>query len=217
MATEIAHDVMARLRAHQITTIDEIHAANGEPHPSIVEKEAPRLSPLAIEFIQKSPYFLVGTSDAAGNCDVSPKGDEPGFVRVLDDSTLAIPDRLGNRRADGHRNILENGHVGLIFIVPAVDETLRVNGRAFLTRDPELLETMANRGKAPHLATIIEIDQVFMHCARSILRAGLWKPEMWPDPDTIPTMHAISCELKDMPLPDESGGKRQEEYRERLY
>jgi len=217
MATEIAHDVMARLRAHQITTIDEIHAANGEPHPSIVEKEAPRLSPLAIEFIQKSPYFLVGTSDAAGNCDVSPKGDEPGFVRVLDDSTLAIPDRLGNRRADGHRNILENGHVGLIFIVPAVDETLRVNGRAFLTRDPELLETMANRGKAPHLATIIEIDQVFMHCARSILRAGLWKPEMWPDPDTIPTMHAISCELKDMPLPDESAGKRQEEYRERLY
>ncbi len=217
MATEIAPDLMSRLRAHQITTVDEVEAANGVPHPSIMEKEAPRLSPLAIEFIQKSPFFLVATSDAAGNCDVSPKGDEPGFVLVLDDLTLAIPDRLGNRRADGHRNILSNGHVGLIFIIPAVDETLRVNGSAFLTRDPELLARMSVRGKAPNLATIVEIDQVFMHCARSILRAGLWKPAMWPDPDTVPTLHAISCELKDMPVPDESEGKRNESYREYLY
>jgi PPOX class probable FMN-dependent enzyme len=217
MAIDIAEDLVSRLRAHQVTTIDEIHAANGEPSQSIMEKEAPRLSPLAIEFIAKSPYLLIGTADADGNCDVSPKGDEPGFVQVLNDTTLAIPDRLGNRRADGHRNLLENGHVGLIFIVPAVDETLRVNGRAFLTRDPDLLASMAQRGKAPNVATIVEIDQVFMHCARSILRAGLWKPGTWPDPDTVPTLHAISCELKDMPLPDESEGKRNEAYRNVLY
>ena len=217
MATEIAHDVMARLRAHQITTIDEIHAANGEPHPSIVEKEAPRLSPLAIEFIQKSPVLPRRRPRCRRKLRRLSQGRRAGIRAGTRRQHPGDSRPLGNRRADGHRNILENGHVGLIFIIPAVDETLRVNGRAFLTRDPELLGTMANRGKAPNLATIVEIDQVFMHCARSILRAGLWKPEMWPDPDTIPTMHAISCELKDMPLPDESGGKRQEEYRERLY
>ena len=216
MAIDVANDLMARLRAHQVTSVDEVHEQNGAPHPAIMEKEAPHLTPLAIEFIQKAPFFLVATADAEGNCDVSPKGDDPGIVKVIDPQTLAIPDRLGNRRADGHRNILDNGHVGLLFIVPNVDETLRVNGRAFLTTEPELLATMAYRGKAPKLATVVEIDQVFMHCARSFLRSGLWKPETWPDPENVPTLAAISCELKDLPPPDESAGKRQEEYRTRL-
>ena len=112
--------------------------------------------------------------------------------------------------------MIENPHVGLVFIVRG-RQTLRVNGRAFITDDPELLESMAINGRAPVLATVVEIDEVFMHCARSILRAGLWKPEMWPDPDTVPTLAAIMAEQKDLPAPDESQGKRNEEYRSRLY
>jgi uncharacterized protein len=118
---------------------------------------------------------------------------------------------------DGHRNVLENPHIGLIFIIPNVDETVRVNGRAFLTADPELLQSMAIGGKAPKLGIVVEIDEVYMHCARAFLRSGMWKPESWPDPDTIPTLHAIMCEQKDLPLPDETQGKRNEEYRKTLY
>jgi PPOX class probable FMN-dependent enzyme len=214
MQTELS--TRDRLRAHQVTTLDELYAINGEPSTSIMEKDTPYLTPLIEQFIAASPFFFIATADADGNCDVSPKGDTPGVVRVLDPRTLAIPDRLGNKRVDGHRNLLENPHVGLIFIIPDVDETVRVNGRAFITRDPELLASMATNGRAPKLATIVEIDEAYMHCARCFLRSGLWKPETWPDPDTIPTLQAIGCEQKSLPPPDESAGKRNEEYRTRL-
>jgi predicted pyridoxine 5'-phosphate oxidase superfamily flavin-nucleotide-binding protein len=118
---------------------------------------------------------------------------------------------------DGHRNLLTNPHIGLIFIIPGVEETLRINGRGFITTDPELLETMAVQGKAPKLATVIEIYQAFMHCARAFLRSGLWQPEKWPDPDSIPSLAAIMNEQKNLPPPDESQGKRREEYRKILY
>jgi PPOX class probable FMN-dependent enzyme len=208
--------ILDRLRAHQVTTLEDLYAINGEPSRSILEKDTPYLTPLLEQFIAASPFFFIATADADGNCDVSPKGDVPGIVKVLDARTLAIPDRLGNKRIDGHRNVIENPHVGLIFVVPNVDETVRVNGRAFITREPELLASMAINGRAPKLATIVEIDEVYMHCARCFLRSGLWKPETWPDPDTIPTLQAIACEQKDLPPPDESAGKRNEEYRTRL-
>ncbi len=217
MATQVKDDPMTRLRAHQVSTIEDLYAVNGDPSKAILEKHTTYLTPLVEDFIARSPFFLIATADAEGNCDVSPKGDTPGVVRVLDQRTIAIPDRLGNRRVDGHRNVLENGHVGLIFMIPSVDETLRINGRCFITTDPDLLGTMAIQGKAPKLAMVVEIDEVYMHCARSFLRSGLWKPETWPEADTIPTMHAISCELKGLPPPDESVGKRQEEYRSRLF
>ena len=118
---------------------------------------------------------------------------------------------------DGHRNIIENPHIGLIFIIPNVDETVRVNGRAFITDDAELLASLDFQGKSPKLATVVEIDEVYMHCARAFLRSKLWNPETWPDPDTIPTLGAIMCEQKELPAPDESAGKRQEEYRKVLY
>ncbi len=223
MATEaptragVATGAIARLRQHEITSVEQLHAINGEPNRMIVEKHSTYLTPLIEAFIDASPFFLVATSDGDGNCDVSPKGDPAGVVRVLDERTLAIPDRPGNRRIDGHRNILENPHIGLIFIIPNVDETLRVNGRAFVTADPDLLESMAVKGRAPKLATVVEIDEVYMHCARAFLRSGLWKPDSWPDPDTIPTLAAIMAEQKNLAPPDESQGKRQEEYRSRLY
>lgn len=209
--------LVERLRERQIATESDLRDIVGEPSKLIREKQTSHLTPLIEQFIAASPYFFVATADADGNCDVSPKGDPSGAIRVLDARTIAFPDRPGNRRIDGHLNVIENPHVGLIFIVPGVDETLRVNGRAFITDDPELLESMAINGRAPVLATVVEIDEVFMHCARSILRAGLWKPEMWPDPDTVPTLAAIMAEQKDLPAPDESQGKRNEEYRSRLY
>jgi hypothetical protein len=208
---------MDRLRAHRVTTVDELHAISGEPSPAILEKHTSYLTPLLERFITTAPFFLIATADAEGNCDVSPKGDPAGCVRVLDARTLAIPDRLGNRRVDGHRNVIANPHVGLIFIIPNVDETVRVNGRAFIAADPELLASLAVQGRTPKLATIVEIDEVYMHCARAFLRSGLWKPETWPDPDTVPTLGAIMCEQKDLPPPDESRGKRQEAYRQVLY
>ncbi len=217
MVTEVQDDLLTRLRTHEVTGVEELYAVNGVPRQEILDKHTSYLTPLIEEFIARSPFFLVATADAAGNCDVSPKGDTPGVVKVLDERTIAIPDRLGNRRIDGHRNILENGHVGLIFMIPNVDETLRVNGRCFLTTDPDLLETMALQGRAPKLAIVVEIDEVYMHCARSFLRSGLWKPETWPDADAVPSMAAIMSEQKDLPLPDESLGKRQEEYRTRLF
>jgi PPOX class probable FMN-dependent enzyme len=216
-STATGDDLIARLRAHQVTTLAELHAINGDPHPSILQKHTSYLTPLLEAFITAAPFFLIATADAEGNCDVSPKGDQPGIVKILDRRTIVIPDRLGNRRIDGHRNIIANPHIGLIFIIPAVDETVRLNGRAFITAEPDLLASMTIQGKTPKLATIVEIDEVYMHCARAFLRSGLWQPDAWPDPDTIPTLGAIMCEQKDLPPPDESQGKRQEEYRSTLY
>lgn len=209
--------VIDRLRKHQLTTIEQVYERNGEPNEFILEKHTTFLTPLLEQFILSAPVFMIATSDANGNCDVSPKGDPAGSVRILDPYTIVIPDRPGNRRVDGHRNLLANPHIGLIFIVPNVEETIRVNGRAFLTDDPELLESLQMQGKTPKLATIVQIDQVFAHCARPLLRGGLWKPESWPDPDTIPTIAAMMAEQKGWEPPDESQGKRQEEYRTRLY
>lgn len=216
-STATGDDLISRLRAHQVATVADLHAINGVPQQAILEKHTSYLTPLLEDFISAAPFFLIATSDANGNCDVSPKGDQTGIVKILDRHTLAIPDRLGNRRVDGHRNIIANPHIGLIFIIPAVDETVRVNGRAFITADPDLLASMTVQGKTPKLATIVEIDEVYMHCARAFLRSGLWKPESWPDPDTIPTLGAIMCEQKELPPPDESQGKRQEAYRSTLY
>jgi PPOX class probable FMN-dependent enzyme len=217
MATAEATDVVARLRAHAVTTPEELYAINGVPTPAIANKHTGYLTPLLEQFITKAPFFVIATADAEGNCDVSPKGDPVGAVVVLDERTIALPDRLGNKRVDGHRNILANPHVGLLFIIPGVDETVRVNGRAFITADPELLAAMAVQDRAPKLATVIAIDEVYMHCARSFLRSGMWQPDKWPDPDTIPTLSAIMAEQKNLPAPDESQGKRQEDYRCTLY
>lgn len=211
-----APDQIDRLRAHRITTLDELHAINGVPKASTATKDTPFITPSMAEFIGRCRFFLIGTIDAGGTCDVSPKGDPAGAVRILSARMLAIPDRLGNRRVDGFRNVLANPHVGLLFIIPNVDETLRVNGRAFLTQDPELLASLATRGATPKLALIVEIDEAYMHCARAFLRSGLWDPETWPDADEIPTTARITREQRNLPPPDESTGKRNEDYRSQL-
>ena len=168
------------------TTLRDI--IGGEPSEVARKKELSVLDPHARSFIARSPFLLLGTSGADGRCDVSPKGDAPGFVRVIDDHHLVIPDRPGNKRLDGMRNILRNPHVGVIFLLPGNDFTLRVNGRAAISRDPELLTTLAAQGKVPLLAIGVEVEEVFLHCARSFRRAKLWDQSSWPGPDAVASM-----------------------------
>lgn len=203
--------------AHTVSTIAELIEIVGEPTESIANKQTNFLTPLLIEFLQKSPFFLLATAHADGTCDVSPRGDPSGAVHVLDNRTIALPERLGNRRIDSMKNILTNPNVGLLFMIPGVDETVRINGSARITSDPDILATMSMQGKLPNVVIVVEVEEVFTHCARSILRSRLWNPESWPDPSTIPTLVAMMAEQKNLTPPDESLGKRIEEYRSRLY
>jgi hypothetical protein len=132
--------------------------------------------------------MLLGTSGQDGRCDVSPKGDRPGFVLVVDDTTIAIPDRPGNKRFDSLQNILANPHVGLLFLIPGMDETLRVNGTAEIVQDDELLERLAVDGKTPVLAIVVHVEETFLHCARSFLRARVWDPDQFMPRAQMPSL-----------------------------
>jgi PPOX class probable FMN-dependent enzyme len=182
-----------------VTDLAELRALVGEPSELARKKQLDHLDGHCRAFIAHAPFLLLGTADATGRCDVSPKGDAPGFVQVLDDHHLVIPDRPGNKRIDGMRNILENPHVGVIFLVPNKEETLRVNGRAAITRDSELLARMEVGGKRPLLAIGVEVEEVFMHCAKAFKRGSLWQPEKWPD---ITTMATAACMLFDQTKPE---------------
>jgi PPOX class probable FMN-dependent enzyme len=165
---------------HRIGTLEQIRELVGEPIPGVAVKVAQTLEPPIAEFIAKAPFVVLSTADATGRQDASPKGDGPGFVLIEDEQTLVIPDRPGNRLIFGLQNILENPQVGLLFLVPGTNETVRVNGRAELTRDPALLERLAARGKPALLAIRVHVDQCFFHCAKAFIRSQLWKPDSWP-------------------------------------
>ena len=182
-----------------VTDLAELRALVGEPSELARRKQLDHLDAHCREFIATAPFLLLGTADAAGRCDVSPKGDAPGFVHVIDDHHLVIPDRPGNKRLDGMRNILENPHVGLIFLVPGRGETLRVNGRAAITRDEALLARMDVGGKRPRLAIGVEVEEVFLHCAKAFKRSSLWLPERWPD---ISGMASAACVFFDQTKPE---------------
>jgi PPOX class probable FMN-dependent enzyme len=148
-----------------------------EPMALAATKEMPALDKHCRRFIELSPFLCLSSMSASGKADVSPRGDPPGFVKVLDEKTVLIPDRKGNRRLDTMRNILEQPSVAVIFFVPGIEETLRLNGKASITRNPALLEDMAVQGQAPALGIRIEIDTVFFHCAKALKRSRLWEPE----------------------------------------
>jgi uncharacterized protein len=164
-----------------IATEDQIRAIIGRPNERVIKKEIAHLEVHSRAFIERSPFVLIASSDAEGRLDVSPKGDPAGFVRVLDDRTLVIPDRPGNRRADTLLNILRNPRVGLLFLVPGKQETLRVNGRAKIVRDLAVREPLTVNGKLPDLAIVVSVEQVFLHCAKCVIRSKLWEPQAWPD------------------------------------
>ena len=171
--------------AHRLTaaTIDDeaaLRALLGEPSPLVCAKLADRLVAETRPFIERAPFVLLATSDRAGRCDVSPRGDPPGFVRILDERTLLLPERPGNRLADSLRNIVANPHVGLLFVVPGVGDTFRVNGRATVTTDRDLLAPGAVEGKPPALGIVVVVDEAYTQCSKAFLRAQLWEPARSP-------------------------------------
>jgi PPOX class probable FMN-dependent enzyme len=193
-----------------ITDEKDLRALLGSPSEVALKKQITRLDAHCRAFIAHAPFAVLGTSGSDGCCDVSPKGDPAGFVRVLDDTHLVVPDRPGNKRLDGLRNILANPHVGLLFLVPARGETLRVNGRACITRDADLLATLAVEGKVPSLAIGVEVEEVFLHCAKAFKRSGLWEPARWPDISRLVTSAKIFHDQVKIP------GMSVEDYERRL-
>jgi PPOX class probable FMN-dependent enzyme len=184
----------------EITSLDELTALVGEPIPRVRDKARPALHDLDRQWLAASPFCLVATADADGRCDVSPKGDPAGqLAHVLDDRTLAIAERPGNRRVDGFRNVLANPHVGLVFLIPGRDDTLRVNGRARLVSDAPFFDDLVVKGHRPVLALVVEIEEVFHHCAKAFLRSRLWDPATWDDP--VPSRPVIARTLE---APEES-------------
>lgn len=172
---------MAKGDSHRLDTVEKLRAIVGEPGAGIELKVYDHLEEEAIAHIASSPFIVLATSDADGNLDASPKGDDPGFVVVEDERTLLIPDRPGNRLAYGLTNIVENPRVGVMFIIPGTTETLRVNGSAELRSDPELLTQLEARGKPAILIIRVTVDQCFFHCSKAFLRSKLWKHETWPE------------------------------------
>jgi len=174
-----------------ITDENELRKLLGEPAEVVRSKVTDHVNELTREFIDRSPFVLLATSGADGTCDVSPRGDPPGFVRVIDERRLLLPERPGNRLADSLRNILKNPRVGLLFVIPGVGDTLRVNGRARIVTDPELLAPSAVEGKTPRLGLLIEIDEAFTHCSKAFLRSQLWDPNRHVDRSDLPTSGEI--------------------------
>lgn len=162
-----------------------------EPTAGAIRKELKKLDGHCRAFIGRSPFVLIGSSDGRGNADVTPKGDRPGFAAVLDDSTIAIPDRPGNNRLDTLENIVANPAVGLLFLIPGMNETLRVNGEARITVDPALRERLAVDGKPPLSVVVVAVHAAYMHCAKAFMRSQLWRPESWPDRASMPTLGEI--------------------------
>ena len=170
-----------------VTGAEELRAVVGHPQERAVAKVVRVIDDHARRFIAHSPFVFVASAGADGTIDISPKGDPPGFVKVLDDTTLAVPDRPGNKRIDTFHNVLANPHVGLIFLIPGVTYTLRVSGTAIIVRDLALRETLAVNGKLPDHALVVAVSRVLSHCPKCMIRSGLWQPEVWPDTGGLPS------------------------------
>ena len=175
----------------EITTYDELREIVPPPMAAAAGKVRKELHELDKQWLATSPFVLIATSAVDGTCDVSPKGDPAGFTKVFDGTTIAIPERAGNRRVDGFTNILSNPHVGLIYFIPGRGDTLRINGRARIVKDAPFFDDMIVKGNRPQLALLVEIEEIFHHCSKSFLRSKLWKPEAWT-PEAMPSRAVIS-------------------------
>lgn len=201
-----------------ITTKEQLRDVVGFPAERVSRKVITALDVHCRKFISLSPFLLIATAGASGTMDVSPKGDPPGFVHVLDDQTLAIPDRPGNKRADSFINIIENPRVAVLFMVPGYRETLRVAGAARIVRDEQLRETMAIKGKSPTLALVVDVEEVFFHCAKCVIRSGIWQPEQWPDISEMPGYGQITVDhTRWHESPEVVEGQLAESYEKNLY
>jgi PPOX class probable FMN-dependent enzyme len=201
-----------------VEDIREIREIYGHPAERAVKKQLPKLEKHSRAFIELSPFLVMATTDPSGLCDASPKGDAPGFAKVIDDETLLIPDRLGNNRIDTIGNVLECPGVGLIFFVPGLRETLRVNGRAQITTDPLLLQPCAVDGKVPRSAFLITAEEVYFHCGKALIRSDLWNPEKHVAQKDFPSLGiVINEQIGGNVAPEEAARQTAESYRTRLY
>ena len=202
-----------------ITSETELRDVIGSTTPVVQSKISDRLNDLTRQFVERSPFMLLATSSTDGTCDVSPRGDPAGFVSILDEKTLLVPERPGNKLADSLRNVLSNPHVGLLFLIPGVGDTLRVNGRAALTTDRALLEPLAVEGKTPKLGLLVDVDEVFTHCSKAFIRSDLWNPERHIDRSELPSSGEILHSLNSTVDADQYDVERAERYarREGIY
>jgi PPOX class probable FMN-dependent enzyme len=186
-------------RIHVIADEAELREVIGSPTENVLLKLADRVNDLTAQFIERSPFVCVATVDPDGGLDVSPRGDPAGFVRVLDESTLLVPERPGNRIADTLRNLLADPRIALLFLIPGVGDTFRVNGRAVITDDAELLAPSAVDGKVPKLGLLVSVEEAYTHCPKAFIRSGLWNPELHIDRSELPSSGAI---LRSLSTPD---------------
>jgi PPOX class probable FMN-dependent enzyme len=203
----------------EITSLDELVDLLGEPNARAVGKGRTALLDVDRDWLAASPFCVMATSSSTGACDASPKGDPAGqLVHVIDDVTIALAERPGNRRADGYKNILDNPHVGLNFLIPGRGDTLRINGRARLVSDAPFFDELVVKGHRPILAVVVDIEEIFFHCTKAFLRSQLWKPETWDPTGTVPRRAVLAHDV-------EPSGKTIEElddyygpsYEEQLY
>jgi hypothetical protein len=179
---------------HLVTSLEQLEALYGQPYGPSLVKEIDHISPAYRKMIELAPFVAIATGGPEG-LDCSPKGDAPGFVRILDDKTLAIPDRPGNNRIDGMRNILRDPRIAVLFLIPGVGETLRVNGRASISIDPDLMASFAVNGKLPRSVLVVHIDSIFFHCSKAIVRSKLWDEATKIDRESLPSTGAIIAEV----------------------
>lgn len=215
------HPEVARLRerfAHVVEREDEIRAVSGETSARAAAKVVGTIDGMSRRFIAAAPFVFIASTGPDGMLDVSPKGDPAGFVRVIDERTLAIPDRLGNRRFDTFRNLLVNPAIGLIFIVPGVDWTLRISGQAVIVRDEALRAELAERGRLPEHVLVVAVERLLAHCPKCMLRSGLWKPGAWPDLADVPSLaETLVAHAKLTDPVEDVAASLEEGNRERLY
>ena len=173
---------------HDFDSVDDLAAAYGAPSERAANKELTALDAHCRTIVAHSPFLTLATAGKDGTLDCSPRGDAPGFVRVIDDHTLAIPDRKGNNRADSLKNILEHPQVGILFMIPGMNETLRVNGRARISRDPQLCESFTVNGRAARSVLLVTVEQAFLQCAKALVRSKLWDPDARVERQSLPSM-----------------------------
>ena len=200
-----------------IEDVEQLRESYGAPSERALKKQLNRIDKHCRDFIARSPFLVIASADPSGRCDASPKGDAPGFVQVLDDTTLLIPDRLGNNRIDTLANLLARPGIGLIFFVPGINETLRVNGRACITTDPALLEPLAVDGKVPRSAILVTAEEIYFHCGKALIRSDLWNPDKQVRRSDFPSLGRILADQIGGISVEESERYTAESYKTRLY